>query len=171
MVRGAVMSKWYELLLERVQENEIIEKVEGVNGLIAVTNSNVYLVRGAFLEKKVVKTYAIKNITSIETRRPGMMTNGHFQIISSGNSDNTKRNSSVFDYVKDENTIMIRDGYEDFLKIERVIYDLRDKPSESTTKIEDDVFTKIEKLSKLKDQNLITEEEFETKRKELLEKI
>jgi hypothetical protein len=168
------MADLYKLLYERVSMDDVIKVADGVNGLIAVTKSNIYLVRGKLLEKKLVKTYGIKNISSIEIRKPGLMFNGHFQIITSGNQDKTKRNSSTFDYVKDENTVMIRGNFDEFLEVEKLIYQFRDdlnetKSTEGTSN--DDVITKIEKLARLKEQNIITEEEFELKKKDLLEKL
>ena len=171
------MSKLQTLLFEKVNKTDIIDFSEGVNGLIAVTSSVVYIVRGSFLERKVIKTYAIKSISSIELRKPNLLTNGHFQVITSGNGDRTKRFSTAFDYAKDENTIMIRtSSYDHFIRIEQLIYQLRDKEianSEvsASSAQEDDIFIKIEKLSLLKDKNLITAEEFESKKTELLSQI
>jgi hypothetical protein len=173
------MSKLQALLFERVNKREVIDFVEGVNGLIAVTANTVYLVRGSILEKKVVKTYAIKSISSIEIRKPNLITNGHFQIIASGSGDRTKRYSTAFDYAKDENTVMIRSNYEHFLRIEQLIYKQRDKADHVTeiiapvavAKEDDDVFSKIEKLASLKERNLISAEEYEKKKAELLSQI
>lgn len=164
--------KHLKLLLERINRSEIIEYSKGVNGLIAVTKSIVYIVRGTSLERKVIKTYEIKSISSIELKKPNMFTNGHFQIITSGNSDKTNRHSSAFEYAKDENTIMFRSSvYEHFLSLEKLIYQLRDQEIQNTT-IEsvqkDDVFNKIEKLAQLRDKQIITTEEFEKKKTELL---
>jgi hypothetical protein len=166
--------KHLKLLLERVNRSDIIEYAKGVNGLIAVTKSIVYIVRGNSLERKVIKTYKIKSISSIELKKPNILTNGHFQIITSGNSDNTNRYSSAFAYAKDENTIMFRTSiYEHFLRIEKLIYQLRDQETQIQNTIvesvqEVDVFTKIEKLAQLRDKQIITTEEFEKKKSELL---
>lgn len=167
--------KHLRLLLERVDRDEIMQYLRGVNGLIAITKSIIYVVRGSALERKVIKTYSIKGITSIEIKKPGLITNGHFQIISSGNNDRTKRSSSAFDYARDENTIMIRYDYEKFLELEQLIYQLRDSEENSdsfnTYNHSIDVFDKIYKLGELRENKLITDEEFEAKKKELLSKI
>lgn len=166
--------KHLKLLLERVDRDDILQYVRGVNGLVAVTKKIVYIVRGSMLERKVIKTYSIKGITSIELKKPGLLMNGHFQIISSGNSDRTIRSSGTFDYARDENTVMIRYDYEKFVELEQLIYSLRDSDDGSFSdenKESDDVFEKIKKLAELKSLNLITEQEYESKKNELLSKI
>jgi hypothetical protein len=169
--------KHLKLLLERISRSDIIEYSKGINGLIAVTKSIVYIVRGTSLQRKVIKTYELKSISSIELKKPNILTNGHFQIITSGNSDQTNRYSSAFDYAKDENTIMFRSSdYDQFVKIEKLIYSLRDQETQShNTLVEsvkkDDTFAKIEKLAQLRDKQIITKEEFEKKKIELLAEL
>lgn len=169
--------KHLKLLLEKIDISEIIRFSRGVNGLVAVTQSMVYMVRGSAIERKVIKSYSLNSISSIELRKPGLMTNGHFQIITSGNTDRTKRFSSAFDYAKDENTIMIsvmHGNYEEFVAIEQLIYDLRDKnhsEQNSKTSPSEDNFEKIKKLNELYMSGIITEEEFKEKKSELLSKI
>lgn len=170
------MSKLQALLFEKVNKSDVLDIAEGVNGLIAVTQNMVYMVRGAFLERKAVKSYSLVSISSIELRKPNLLTNGHFQVITSGNVDKTKRNSNAFDYAKDENTIMIRSSsYDHFVRIEQLIYKLRDKEqpikSEFSPISDDDIFVKIERLAELKNKNVITNEEFESKKADLLSKI
>lgn len=165
------MSKLQALLFENVNKREVSDFCEGVGGLVAVTENMVYLVRGGLLERMAIKTYAIKSISSIEIRKPNMLTNGHFQIITSGNTDRTKRFSTAFDYAKDENTVMVKaNSYDHFVRLEQLIYKFRDKAVEQTveeapTTQSDDVFAKIEKLASLKERNIITVEEFEKKKK------
>lgn len=168
------MSKLLNKLLESVNREDIIDYAEGVNGLIAVTKNQVYLQRGKLLERKILKSYAIKSITSIQTKKPALFTNGHMQIIASGSGDRTKRFSSSFNYATDENTVMIREEFENFQRIEQLIYKLQSDqtshaaPKEST---QEDPIAKIEKLNKLKESGIISEEEFESKKKQLLELI
>ncbi|OME62242.1 hypothetical protein BSK59_01885 [Paenibacillus odorifer] len=171
------MSKLQALLFENVNKREVSDFCEGVGGLVAVTENMVYLVRGGLLERMAIKTYAIKSISSIEIRKPNMLTNGHFQIITSGNTDRTKRFSTAFDYAKDENTVMVKaNSYDHFLRLEQLIYKFRDKALEPAleevpTTQSDDIFAKIEKLASLKERNIITVEEFERKKEELLSQI
>ncbi|WP_068616629.1 SHOCT domain-containing protein [Paenibacillus tuaregi] len=176
------MSKLHQKLIERVNKKDILDWAEGVNGLLAVTESVVYLLRGKLLDRKSFKTYTIKSISSIQTKKPNLLTRGHFQIIASGVGDRTKRYSTAFDYAQDENTVMISDNFDHFLRLEQLIYKLQNSPAPApshqqqsaqhvSTQPSDDVFTKIEKLSELRNKQLITDEEYEAKRKELLAQI
>lgn len=170
------MSNLMGKLLESVDQKDIIGFAEGINGLIAVTKNVVYLQRGKLLERKSLKTYMIKSITSIQTKKPSMLTAGHFQIIASGSGDDTKRFGSAFDYAKDENTVMIRGNFDDFKRIEQLIYKLQSDPSPAVPVAQaaptsEDAFTKLEKLAKLKEQGIISEEEFELKKKDILSQV
>ncbi|MNP39498.1 hypothetical protein D3C76_1330760 [compost metagenome] len=69
---------------------------------------------------------------------------------------------------------MVRYDYEKFVELEQLIYSLRDSDDGSFSdenKESDDVFEKIKKLAELKSLNLITEQEYESKKNELLSKI
>ena len=55
---------------------------------------------------------------------------------------------------------------EAFEKGKSYVSDLEDKQDEAA-----DVFKSLEKLGKLKEQGVITEEEFEAKKKELLDRL
>ncbi|WP_410771021.1 SHOCT domain-containing protein [Fontibacillus sp. BL9] len=169
--------KHLKLLLEKVRRDDIIEFAKGVNGLVAVTSSNVYIVRGTTIERKIIKSYSIKSISSIELKKPGLMMNGHLQVITSGNNDRTNRFNTAFDYAKDENTVMISKlsgDYDKFVSIENLIYKLRDnlntRPAAASSKT-NDIFEQIKKLGELRDLKLITEEDYEIKKIELLSKI
>ncbi|MGZ9585535.1 SHOCT domain-containing protein [Paenibacillus marinisediminis] len=171
------MSKLQSYLFEKVNPKDVMALEEGMNGLVAVTSSIVYLVRGKLLEKKSIKTYSISSISSIDLRKPSIFTRGFFQIISSGSGDRTKRTSSDMDLARDENTVMFTGAsYDQFVKIEQLIYKLRDTAKAPATihvtaNNEDDALAKLEKLAKLRDQNVITAEEFEAKKAELLAKL
>ncbi|MEK5417089.1 hypothetical protein [Paenibacillus sp. FSL L8-0708] len=165
-----MMSKLQALLFKNVNKREVSDICEGVNGLVAVTENMVYLLRGRFLKRKVVKAYTIKSITSVRLRKPTMLTNGYFQIITSGNDDLTERFKTIFHYAKDENTVMFKaTSYEHFIRLEQLIYKFRDNANEPAV-VEaapscpsDDVFAKIEKLASLNEMNIVTVVEFEKK--------
>ncbi|GAA0397948.1 SHOCT domain-containing protein [Paenibacillus motobuensis] len=170
------MSKLYNALTDRVNKREVMDWAEGLNGLVAVTKSNVYLVRGGFMEKEKVKTYILRGITSIQAKRPTTFTNGHFQIISSGVGDKTSRYGTI-NYALDENTVMIRSNFDHFLRLEQLIYKIQSEPqvvianSVQEVQKEEDTFVMLEKLKKLREMSAITEAEYEEKRKELLSRI
>ncbi|GAA0840430.1 SHOCT domain-containing protein [Brevibacillus reuszeri] len=171
------MSKLYQRLLEKVSKADIVDWAEGVNGILAVTKSHVYIIRGNAFEKKTIKTYSLKSISSVQTRKPNLLTRGHIQIITSGVGDRTGAFSSSFNYALDENSVMISNNFDHFVRLEQLVYKLQSQ-SEVASSITineapqaDDVFTKIEKLSELRNKSLITEEEYEAKRTELLSQI
>jgi hypothetical protein len=168
------MSKVYQTLLDSVDKRSIIDWAEGNSALLAVTKERVYIVKSMTLSRPDIKSYDIKSITSIHMQKPGMLTAGHMQIIASGVGDKTKSLSSAFDYAKDENTVMIRDNYDHFLRLEQLIYKLKAEDSSVNSKsVPDsgDVFLKLEKLKALLDANIVSKEEYEEKRLELLARI
>lgn len=172
------MSKLYNTLIERVDKRTILDWAEGVNGLIAVTNNLVYLVRGGIMEKEKVKTYTVRGITSVQVKKPSTFTNGHFQIISPGVGDKTSRYGTV-NYALDENTVMVRSNYDHFLRLEQLIYKLQSEPQVVVANVSahtepqknGDTYEELEKLKKLKDLAIISETEYEEKRKKLLSRI
>lgn len=117
----------------------------------------------------------MRSISSIQVREPGRLTAGHIQIIASGVGDRTGTFSNAFDYARDENTVMIRDNYEHFMRLEQLIYKQKaanhEIPAAQITVNGDDVFVKLEKLKTLLDASIISQTEYESKRIELLARI
>ncbi|RCX17357.1 putative oligomerization/nucleic acid binding protein [Fontibacillus phaseoli] len=172
------MSKLLNTLLQSVNQQDIIDYAEGFNGLIAVTKNAVYLQRGKVLERKSLKTYTIKNIASIQSKKKTFLQNGYFQIIPNSGGSEVKRFTKGSDYLFDENTITIANNkdYENFTRLEQLIYKLQNEPSVPSTiaptnQTVEDELSKLEKLAQLKDQGIISLEEFEAKKKEILFKV
>ncbi|MEF2968870.1 SHOCT domain-containing protein [Paenibacillus sp. M1] len=86
-----------------------------------------------------------------------------------------KRLTKTNDYLFDENTIVINNNkhYEDLKRIEQLIYKLQNEPAPvaPTNQSGEDAFTKLEKLAQLKEQGIISAEEFEAKKKEILSQV
>ncbi|MBT2288508.1 SHOCT domain-containing protein [Paenibacillus albidus] len=168
------MSKLFQALIENVNQREILDWAEGNSAVLAVTKERVYLVKTNTWSRPNIKSYDIRSITSLHLQKPGFMA-GHMQIIASGVGDKTKSLSSAFDYAKDENTIMIKDNYDHFLRLEQLIYKQKEPKNESTppqpSEPEEDVFMKLQKLKGLVDAEIISQEEYEEKRLELLARI
>lgn len=142
---------------------------KGHTGTVVVTPKKVILkykkVIGAAKGEKEIR---LKSITGIQVKKPGGITNGYIQFSFSGSSDQKGR--SVFDAVKDENTIMItKKQYDDFVKckelIEQYIDALEDGGSNSSNV---SVADELKKLAELKDAGILTEDEFTSKKKQLL---
>lgn len=108
------------------------------------------------------KTLMFKSMTGVQFKEPGMTT-GYMQFIVMGSSENKK---GVLGAVQDENTIT-------FLKKERnLLYELKEY-IEYRISIPDTVSSlssadEIRKLKSLLDDGIITQSEFDAKKKQLL---
>ena len=147
---------------------------KGNNGTIEVNDYNV-IIRRSGLNARLLglrgdKEIMIKNITAIQFKKPGILTNGFIQFAFSGSSESK---GGVFDATKDENSVVFTskelrnfEAVRDFINQRR--NDLHnDKPS-IPQQSNDDIYTQIEKLSELKDKGIITPDEFDRKKQQLL---
>lgn len=152
---------------------ELIGK--GTNGTIIVKDDTIILQRSGFnarlLGLRGNKEILIKNITSIQFKSPGMLTNGFIQFAFSGSQESK---GGVIDATKDENSIVFTKSEKgNFEKIREVINERRNTLNQSlnfvtSTVAQEDIYSQIEKLSALKDKGIVSEEEFNAKKKQLL---
>lgn len=148
---------------------------KGTNGTLVVKENTIEIVRSGLnarlLGLRGNKEILIKNITSIQFKQPGLLTNGFIQFAFSGSSESK---GGVFDATKDENSIVFsKSELKNFERLKNIINEKRSsaKNTESLpppTHQADDIYTQIEKLSALKEKGIITTEEFEIKKKQLL---
>ncbi|MGM7724369.1 SHOCT domain-containing protein [Metabacillus sp. Hm71] len=145
-----------------------IQEFKGSNGTVVVTPTKVILKYGKFLGSgKGEKEIRIKSITSIQLKKPKLMA-GYIQFAFSGSSDTKGR--STFDAAKDENTIMCNNAkqFEGFEKAKALIEEYQDAlESGSSTPSSTDA-DELKKFAELRDQGVITEEEFNAKKKQIL---
>ncbi|ECJ9746360.1 DUF4429 domain-containing protein [Listeria monocytogenes] len=109
------------------------------------------------------KTIYIRNISGIQLKKPGM-TNGYIQFTISGGNENK---GGVFSATQDENTIMFsKKNYNDMVKFKELIEEkINQGPvAQSGTSNLDE----IKKLKELLDMGAITQDEFDTKKANLL---
>ncbi|BAU27591.1 uncharacterized protein DUF4429 [Aneurinibacillus soli] len=144
----------------------------GVNGQIEVTQNKVIIKRKGMLAKmtqglKGDKEILIKQITSIQFKAPGTFTNGYMQFAFSGGSENK---GGLFDATKDENTVMFNKKQQpDFEKIKALIEEkMEEATTAATPSAPIDTAEQIKKFAELRDAGILTEEEFQTKKKQLL---
>ncbi|KZE67656.1 hypothetical protein AWM68_17945 [Fictibacillus phosphorivorans] len=146
----------------------------GLNGQLVLLDNKIVIKRkGAwgFLTQglKGDKEIYIKQISSIQFKPGGSITNGFIQFAFSG-GDETK--GGLFDAVNDENSIMFKKKQNgDFLKIKELIEEKREQistPSIIQVSTTSDVPDQIKKLADLRDSGILTEEEFSAKKKQLL---
>lgn len=152
----------------------MVKSAKGTNGTLMVKENTIELVRSGFnarlLGLRGNKEILIKNITSIQFKKPGLLTNGFIQFAFSGSSESK---GGVFDATKDENSIVFaKSELKNFEMLKDIINEKRNNlqnPSPQMTHVQDeDIYSQIEKLSILKDKGIVTLEEFEIKKKHLL---
>lgn len=146
-------------------------EVQGINGAIELTKNKIIIKRKGFLALmtqgfKGDKEIYINQISSVQLKKTNLLLNGYIQFTFSGGKE---AKGGITQATKDENTVMFNKSQEKgFInlknKIEEYIHDLN-KPIE---KVENDPFEQIEKLLALKERGIITDEEFEIKKKQIL---
>ncbi|MEK5272595.1 DUF4429 domain-containing protein [Aeribacillus sp. FSL K6-8394] len=147
-------------------------EAKGVNGQLEFTGNKVVIKRKGMLAKmtqglKGDKEILVKQISSIQFKSANMLTNGYIQFSFSGGKENK---GGLFDATKDENTVMFNKKQQpDFEKIKAAIEEKINELHQPTAQSAPvDVADQIKKLAELKDSGIITEEEFEAKKKQLL---
>ena len=153
----------------RMDEEPIIS-FKGRNGKIELHKTFLRLDRGTmmgFLMQglKGKKDIYFRSISSIQIKKPGLSV-GYLQLSISGGHESRK---GLFASVKDENTITFdgREKYEKALKIKEYIENKIVSGNPDSTSSADE----IEKLHSLMKKKIITKEEFEIKKKKLLDNI
>lgn len=128
-----------------------------------LTDSYILKMRIGFLDAKVVSLERIplEKISGIDARKPYQKTNGDFEIwnlvINRGGVD------EMF-YVNGKGEIA--------QFVDLVLASMKSQGSVSAAKTSSDGFVeKLEALAKLRDQGILTEQEFETKKAEVLENV
>jgi hypothetical protein len=98
--------------------------VSGIGGQITLTNKRVIIKRNGVLGTlghglKGNKEIPIKNITAVQFKRPGSLTNGYIQFTILGGVESR---GGIMDATGDENTVLFDNKQEsDFLEIKRYI--------------------------------------------------
>jgi len=152
--------------------SEILKKAKGVNGQLELLKNKIVIKRKgslSFLTQglKGNKEIQIKQISSIQLKSAGALTNGYIQFSFIGGQE-TK--GGIFNATRDENSIMFKSKQEEnFIEIKNMIeekldqYNKNTESSNSSSGLND-----LEKLAELRDKGIITEEEFEAKKQEIL---
>lgn len=111
------------------------------------------------------KSIPIKSITAIQIKPP-RLTTGYIQFAYSGASESK---GGIMDAVKDENTITFssKKDFEQAKELKALIESLQNKDSQPETSNTSDADELI-KFKELLDAGVITEEEFEAKKKQIL---
>ena len=139
-----------------VTDRKIIIKRKGLGGVIA---------RGALAGDKEIP---VRSITAIEFKEAGWLANGRIQFSIQGE---VGHKGGAVSAVSDENTLIFTKGQQDgFVQAKKLIEELMAKAEQPTHQIVNQVSSadELKKFAELRQQGLITEEEFNKKKKELL---
>lgn len=148
---------------------QILMEVKGHNGQLELLENKIRITRKgvlAFMTQglKGSKDILIKQISSIQFKKAGMLTNGYIQFAFIGGQE---AKGALFQATQDENSIMFTSKQQaSFEKIKEAIekkMDLMEKGEVKSSNLDE-----LEKLSGLKDKGIITEEEFNAKKKQIL---
>src|SRR5690625_219696 len=111
------------------------------------------------------KTIPIKNITAVQLKKPGM-TVGYLQFSQHGMLEDE---GGLINSFSDENSVTLRQSeYEQALEIKNYIEDYQRKSDESFKSSSSSGAEEILKYKKLAEDGVISEEEFEVKKKQIL---
>ena len=149
--------------------------LHGLQGkTMSVVGDAVRIEKKTVLTAKREKTFPLRNISSVEVKKPGTLS-GFIQLSIAGGAT---RNSSftltggAFDAAQDENSVVFtgQDNYEIALRIKAYIEE-GNNPQKSTAGGTETIPDQIKKLSELKDSGILSDEEFQQKKKELLARM
>ncbi|HGF8083188.1 hypothetical protein EGW69_13660 [Enterococcus faecium] len=150
-------------------KREIVIKSPGKT-IIKLNNESLTICRKGLLNLsnmglKGDKTISFRNISAIQLKKPGL-TNGYIQFTILGGRESR---AGIFAATKDENTVMFsRKYYTDMLNLKKFIEHQQKSIFDNTSSVQISPADEVLKLKDLLDKNIITLEEFELKKKELL---
>ena len=140
---------------------------------VVVDGATVSLTKkGGLFSSQREKTIPIRNITSVEVKKPGAMIAGFIQFSIAGGAvrdGSFKFTGGAFDAAQDENSVLFAGDalYGIALEIKNYIESYSEAPSRATASSVS-AADEIMKLKGLMDQGIISAEEFETKKRQLL---
>lgn len=140
---------------------------------VIVEGSTVKLIKkGSLFSSKRQKAIPIRNITSVEVKKPGAVAVGFIQFSIAGGAvrdSSFKVTGGAFDAAQDENSVLFADkkSYEIAQQIKEYIESYTEAPAPAAG-AEFSAADEIVKLKSLMDQGVINTEEFEAKKRQLL---
>lgn len=141
---------------------------------VIAEGANIRIVKGGGLFAGArEKTLPIRNITSVEVKKPGVVWAGFIQFSIAGgkarDSSFTISGGSV-DAAGDENSVVFNDykSYQIALRIKEYVEDYDKTQQVSTMSTNESVADEIRKLRTLVDEGILTEEEFNKKKQQML---
>lgn len=155
--------------------------LKGQQGKTLVVSDDVIRIekKGLLGRKKREKTFPIRNITSVEVKKPGIVQPGFIQLsIAGGHAKDSSFTwtGGAWDAMSDENSVTFTgdDRYEEALNIKSYIEEWSTRHEQQSVMSHPasvgpvSVADEILKLKALADEGILTAEEFEAQKKELL---
>lgn len=155
-----------------MKDNQNNKEYKGYNGTLILTDTGVIIKRGAkgfFLGGGMLrgdKTIPYSSIVAVQLKKAGM-TAGYIQLTLKGGSE---AKSGLFQSATDENSINFHSAFggnnnELFFEAKRLI---EERINSVNSPVKNSGLDDLEKLASLKEKGIISEEEFQAKKKQLL---
>lgn len=149
---------------------ELLFELKGINGQLELYSDKIIIRRKGILSKmtqglfKGDKTIYLDQITGIQVKPGTSFTNGYIQLTVPGGIESKR---GLFDATQDENTVMFKKRDNELVnKIKEKIEELKSAPKAANGQLS--AADEIKKYKELLDSGIITAEEFEQKKKQLL---
>ena len=159
-----------ETLVQKINPQKYDNVFEGRSGTLVITDTGIIMKRSGGLlsgHTSAEKNIPYKNITAVQFKRAGF-TVGFIQFTLKGAGE---AKGGVFEAVTDENTVTFanEEKTREFEKAKNLIEEriLRANNASSMSQTSND-FEQLEKLAALRDKGIVTEAEFEAKKKQIL---
>lgn len=161
-----------KMITEKVNPRKYDNFVEGKNGSLKLTETGVCIQRtGGLLSGFPAgeKNIPYRNITAVQFKKVGI-TVGFIQLSLLGG---VEAQGGAFNAVRDENTVTY-DDLEKTAQFERIKKIIEQRilepnvPNQTSSQKGNDEFEQLEKLAVLRDKGIVTEEEFQLKKKQIL---
>jgi hypothetical protein len=151
----------------------LLMTIKGHNGQLELHDEKIVIKRKGLLAfssqgLKGDKEIRIKSISAVQFKQAGMLVNGYIQFAHSGSSESK---GGLFDAVKDENTVVFtKKQMPEFRELKDRLDDLINRLADAATApaAAFSAADEIKKLAELRDQGLITSDQFEVKKQQLL---
>lgn len=128
---------------------------------------------GSIFAAQREKTFPVRNISSVEVKKPGVFWVGYIQLSIAGGAvrdSSLKLSGGAVDAAQDENSVIFADprAYQTALQIKEYIETYRESPQSAAPPVAS-AADEILKLKMLMDQGIISRSEFEAKKRRLLD--
>ena len=134
------------------------KEYKGYNGTLILTDTGIIIKRGGD------KTIPYKGIVAVQLKKAGM-TAGYIQLTLMGGSE---AKSGLFQSTTDENSINFHTWGNNNKKFEEAKRTIEERISKDNKPSENSSLNDLEKLAALKEKGVVTEEEFQQKKKQIL---